>query len=183
MVGVSGVARAGRLCTAAFTALLNQVCRKPHTHASQFELHSLRLSLPCSPSAPPINHLPWPPAPLPLLPSRTVQLLSAEPEPVYGCLMFPCVAKGSSYYDEPDVESKLVQVGMNRKRCRTAVQAPGWCKKVVQGLGWGWRWLADAVTKGQGTGKGCRKAHVFGDAAMHIMARRAFFSAWMALMV
>lgn len=38
------------------------------------------------------------------------RLLSAEPEPVYGCLMFPCVAKGSSYYDEPDVESKLVQV-------------------------------------------------------------------------
>jgi hypothetical protein len=157
-VGVSSVARAGRLCTAAFPALLHQICRKPHTHASQQPswLHSLRLSSPCAPSLLPINHLPFPLAPLPTLAPRTVQLLSAEPEPVYGCLMFPCVAKGSSYYDEPDVESKLVQVGMNRKRCKTAVQAPGWCKGVVPGQGWGWRWLADAVTKGQGTGTGER---------------------------
>lgn len=40
-----------------------------------------------------------------------------QPCPVYGCLMFPCVAKGSRYYEEEGVESKIMKVCMYM-RCR-----------------------------------------------------------------
>ena len=42
--------------------------------------------------------------------STLLQVLSGEPSPVYGCLLFPCVAKGQRYYEEPHVESSMVQV-------------------------------------------------------------------------
>ncbi|PRW58162.1 F-box only 22-like isoform B [Chlorella sorokiniana] len=36
-------------------------------------------------------------------------VLTMQPCPVYGCLMFPCVAKGSRYYDEQAVESNIIK--------------------------------------------------------------------------
>ncbi|EFN59225.1 expressed protein [Chlorella variabilis] len=36
-------------------------------------------------------------------------VLDVKPAPVYGCLLFPCVAKGQRYYDEADVETQMVQ--------------------------------------------------------------------------
>lgn len=38
------------------------------------------------------------------------QVLTMQPNPVYGCLVFPCVAKGSRYYEEEGVESNILQV-------------------------------------------------------------------------
>ncbi|KAL4419251.1 hypothetical protein ABPG77_001189 [Micractinium sp. CCAP 211/92] len=36
------------------------------------------------------------------------QMLDSNPAPVYGCLLFPCVAKGRRYYGTPNVESDMV---------------------------------------------------------------------------
>jgi hypothetical protein len=40
-----------------------------------------------------------------------------------GCLLFPCVAKGRRYYDEPIVESSLVQASRGEG---TAGVESGW---------------------------------------------------------
>lgn len=59
--------------------------------------------------------LPSAPASLPRVPpplqcNHPLQVLNADPSPVYGCLMFPCTAKGSAYYSATGVESRLLQV-------------------------------------------------------------------------
>lgn len=85
-------------------------------------------------------------------PSGPTQVLNVEPSPVYGCLLFPCVAKGRRYYSESDVESSMVQVGgwglgfecmygdvllLHPGRCRVVRGAGGWLGGWVVGLGLG----------------------------------------------
>ncbi|KAI7839029.1 hypothetical protein COHA_007171 [Chlorella ohadii] len=48
-------------------------------------------------------------SPLYRSPDSIHMVLTKQPSPVYGCLMFPCVAKGSRYYEEEGVESNLLK--------------------------------------------------------------------------
>ncbi len=50
-------------------------------------------------------------------PNPHTQVLTKQPSPVYGCLMFPCVAKGSRYYEEEGVESNLLKVRVWHQVC------------------------------------------------------------------
>lgn len=57
-------------------------------------------------------------------------VLTAEPTPVYGALMLPCVAKGRHYYGRPNVESDMLQVGdasCSSCSCANVLQLPLAC--------------------------------------------------------